>query len=117
MDLQVHRDTEFHWYMLQTANGFENAVKNTIAQRIAVDKRLQLSINETFVPLMQGETSVRESSVMPSYIFLRMKMDKFLHQMISEIQYVVAFVGGDHGGRSAAGNMLGTRGFVYIMLT
>jgi len=111
-DLEVHRDGEFKWYMLQTANGFEHAVATAIQQNVVVSE-LQDQIRETFVPIMQGETSVREGSVMPSYIFIKMRMEKKIHKLVSDLQYVVNFVGADHGGRGPSGGMVGTRGFVW----
>jgi transcription antitermination factor NusG len=61
--------------------------------------------SQVFVPILEGETSVRESSVMPSYIFVRMRMSQDLHFLISSLQYVVSFVGSDRGGRSMSGQM------------
>mgnify|MGYP002037283993 CR=1 FL=1 len=54
-----------------------------------------------FVPILEGETSIRESSVMPSYIFIRMRMSAALHFLISDMQYVINFVGADRGGHKA----------------
>ena len=68
-----------------------------------------------FVPILEGETSIRESSVMPSYIFIRMRMSAALHFLISDMQYVINFVGADRGGRSMSGQMVGNRGFVRPM--
>jgi len=110
-DLQVRNEEELHWYMLQTANGFERAVERTINMAVAA-QGLENKIDRVFVPILEGETSVRESSVMPQYIFIRMRMDSKLHFLISNMQYVTSFVGADHGGRSAAGQMDGNRGFV-----
>ena len=93
-DKEVQRDEDLRWYMLQTANGFEGTVSRTI-EMAAVTQRLQDKIDKVFVPLLEGETSVRESSVMPSYIFVRMRMNEQLYQFISEMQYVVNFVGAD----------------------
>lgn len=43
--------------------------------------------------------------MMPSYIFVRMRMEKELHFLISSLQYVVSFVGADLGGRTLSGQM------------
>jgi len=110
-DLQVQNEEEFKWYMLQTANGFERGVERTI-NMATVAQRLTKKIDRVFVPILEGETSVRENSVMPSYIFIRMRMDAKLHFFISNMQYVISFVGFDRGGRSATGQMVGNRGFV-----
>jgi len=111
-DLTVHQDTQMHWYMLQTANGFEGTVERSLNMMIDVHQ-LESQIEEVFVPILEGETSIRMSSVMPSYIFVRMKMSRELHQQITSMQFVLNFVGADRGGRSRGGQMDGTRGFVW----
>jgi hypothetical protein len=113
-DVQVQREQELRWYMLQTANGFERSVERTINMCITAN-RLQNQIERVWVPILEGETSVRENSVMPSYIFVRMQMDENLHFLISDMQYVINFVGSDRGGRSMSGQMQGNRGFVRPM--
>jgi len=110
-DVEVTPRGELRWYMLQTANGFEGTVQRTL--QMAIDaNRLSEDIEKIFVPILEGETSVRENSVMPSYIFVRMRMSKNLYQMVSNLQYVVNFVGADNGGRSRNNQMVGNRGFV-----
>lgn len=113
-DMQVPNEEKLRWYMLQTANGFERAVERTINMAVTA-QRLTDKIERVFVPITEGETSVRESSVMPSYIFIRMRMDSKLHFLISNMQYVTSFVGSDRGGRSGSGQMDGNRGFVLPM--
>lgn len=113
-DMQVQMQEELRWYMLQTANGFEGAVARNL-NMIVKAQRLESKIASVFVPLMEGESSVRESSVMPSYIFVQMRMDAALHFLISDMQYVINFVGADRGARSATGQMVGSRGFVRPM--
>ena len=113
-DMQVKRADDMRWYMLQTANGFERSVERTINMAIKA-QRLEDKIERVWVPILEGETSVRESSVMPSYIFVRMQMSSSLHFLISEMQFVINFVGADRGGRSMSGQMVGNRGFVRPM--
>ena len=108
---EVLPSNELRWYMVQTANGFERAVERTIGQVIDA-QNMQDDIEKVFVPVTEGESSVRDASVMPSYIFVKMRMDKELHQMITSFQYVVNFVGNDRGGTSFSGQPDGTRGFV-----
>lgn len=150
-DMQVQREDDMKWYLIQTANGFERAVERTInmainAQKLhkkidkvrcatrhrehpapcacasrcaALSARAHASrcppCAQVWVPILEGETSVRESSVMPSYIFIHMRMDENLHFLISDMQYVINFVGADRGGRSMTGQMVGNRGFVRPM--
>ena len=49
------------------------------------------SIGRVFVPIEEGATSVRENSVMPSYIFVRMEMNPRLYFLITQLQYVINF--------------------------
>jgi len=113
-DMQVQQVEESEWYMLQTANGFERAVERTLNLNIAA-QGLEDKIERVWVPILEGETSVRDSSVMPSYIFIKMRMDANLHFLITDMQYVINFVGADRGGRSMGGQMAGNRGFVRPM--
>jgi transcription antitermination factor NusG len=113
-DMQIQREADMQWYMLQTANGFERSVEASVNMAIRA-QRLESKIEKVWVPILEGETSVRDSSVMPSYIFIRMAMDENLHFLISDMQYVINFVGADRGGRSMGGQMAGNRGFVRPM--
>ena len=108
-DTEVTQRPELQWYMLQTANGFEAAVARTLTQAIQV-KGLSNDITKIWVPLLAGETTVRDNSIMPSYIFVRMRMTKNLHAFVQSMNYVVSFVGADHGGRSSSNQMVGNRG-------
>ena len=110
-EFEVIPEENFKWYMLQTANGFEGTVARTIQQAINAG-RLNRDVEKVFVPILEGETSVRESSVMPSYLFIRMRMAKNVYQLVSNLNYVVNFVGSDKGGRTANNQMIGNRGFV-----
>ena len=113
-DMEIKSAENLEWYMLQTANGFEGAVERTINMMVHAN-RMHDEIEQVFVPLLEGESSVRESSVMPSYIFVRMRMTQELHFLISSLNYVVSFVGADRGGRTVSGQMQGSRGFVRPM--
>ena len=112
-DNEVQKTGTIDWYMLQTANGFEGSVARTLRQAIAGP--LKGDVEKVFVPLLEGETTVRDNSVMPSYIFVRMRMNKNLYQVVSNMNYVINFVGADYGGRTMNGQMIGSRGFVKPM--
>ena len=113
IDNEVQKTGSIDWYMLQTANGFEGSVARTMRQAIAGP--LKGDVEKVFIPLLEGETTVRDNSVMPSYIFVRMRMNKNLYQVVSNMNYVINFVGADYGGRSLNGQMRGSRGFVKPM--
>ena len=111
-DQEVHSDTELKWYMLQTANGFEGTVERMLRNAIDV-QHLEDEIAEIYVPMAPSDTSVRDSSRMPSYLFIRMRMNQELHSFITGMTYVIQFVGADHGLRNRSGQMAGGRGFVW----
>ena len=113
IDNEVQKTGTIDWYMLQTANGFEGSVARTMRQAIAGP--LKGEVEKVFIPLLEGETTVRDNSVMPSYIFVRMRMNKNLYQVVSNMNYVINFVGADYGRRSMNGQMSGGRGFVKPM--
>ena len=104
IDNEVQKTGSVDWYMLQTANGFEGSVARTMRQAIAGP--LKGDVEKVFIPLLEGETTVRDNSVMPSYLFVRMRMNKDLYQVVSNMNYVINFVGADYGGRSLNGQVL-----------
>jgi hypothetical protein len=64
-DMQVQREEDMRWYMLQTANGFEGAVERNINMMIKA-QRLASKIKRVWVPMLEGGTSVRPSAALPS---------------------------------------------------
>ena len=111
---QIQREGDMRWYMIQTANGFERAVETSINMAIRA-QRLESKIEKVWVPILEGETLGARLVGHAVYIFIRMVMDASLHFLISDMQYVINFVGADLGGRSTAGQMTGNRGFVRPM--
>ena len=87
-----------NWYIVQTFSGFEHKVaeklKETIKKRDLSDK-----ISEVLVPIHEitevkrGKRVKRKKKYFPSYVLVKMEMNKELYHMIKNIQKVTGFLG------------------------
>ena len=87
-----------NWYIVQTFSGFEHKVaeklKETIKKRDLNDK-----ISEVLVPIHEvtevkrGKRVQRKKKYFPSYVLVKMEMNKELYHMIKNIQKVTGFLG------------------------
>ena len=87
-----------NWYIVQTFSGFEQKVaeklKETIKKRDLEDK-----ISEVLVPIHEvtevkrGKRVQRKKKYFPSYVLVKMEMNKELYHMIKNIQKVTGFLG------------------------
>ena len=87
-----------NWYIVQTFSGFEQKVaeklKETIKKRDLKDK-----ISEVLVPIHEvtevkrGKRVQRKKKYFPSYVLVKMEMNKELYHMIKNIQKVTGFLG------------------------
>ena len=87
-----------NWYIVQTFSGFEQKVAETIKENIK-NKELNDKIEEVLVPMHEitevkrGKRVQRKKKYFPSYILVRMEMNKDLYHMIKNIQKVTGFLG------------------------
>tara|TARA_B100001750_G_scaffold231980_1_gene230654 strand:+ start:164 stop:691 length:528 start_codon:yes stop_codon:yes gene_type:complete len=87
-----------NWYIVQTFSGFEQKVAETIKDTIKA-KELSEKIEEVLVPMHEvtevkrGKRVQRKKKYFPSYVLVRMEMDKELYHMIKNIQKVTGFLG------------------------
>ena len=87
-----------NWYIVQTFSGFEQKVAETIKDSIAT-KDLSSKIEEVLVPMHEvtevkrGKRVQRKKKYFPSYVLVKMEMDKELYHMIKNIQKVTGFLG------------------------
>ena len=87
-----------NWYIVQTFSGFEQKVAETLKDTIKV-KELSEKIDEVLVPMHEvtevkrGKRVQRKKKYFPSYVLVRMEMDKDLYHMIKNIQKVTGFLG------------------------
>tara|TARA_Y100000590_G_C15416020_1_gene899497 strand:- start:139 stop:663 length:525 start_codon:yes stop_codon:yes gene_type:complete len=87
-----------NWYIVQTFSGFEQKVSDTIKDIIKT-KNLTEKIVEVLVPIHQvtevkrGKRVQRKKKYFPSYVLVKMEMNKELYHMIKNIQKVTGFLG------------------------
>ena len=87
-----------NWYIVQTFSGFEQKVAETLKETIKA-KELKEQIDEVLVPIHEvtevkrGKRVQRKKKYFPSYILVKMEMNKELYHMIKNIQKVTGFLG------------------------
>ena len=87
-----------NWYIVQTFSGFEQKVKQTLKETIET-KELSEKIGEILVPMHEvtevkrGKRVQRKRKYFPSYILVKMEMNKELYHMVKNIQKVTGFLG------------------------
>ena len=87
-----------NWYIVQTFSGFEQKVAETIKENIK-NNELNDKIDEVLVPMHEvtevkrGKRVQRKKKYFPSYIIVKMEMNKELYHMIKNIQKVTGFLG------------------------
>ena len=87
-----------NWYIVQTFSGFEQKVAETIKEKIK-KKELNDKITDVVVPIHEvtvvkkGKRVQKKKKYFPSYVLLKMEMNKELYHMIKNIQKVTGFLG------------------------
>ena len=87
-----------NWYIVQTFSGSEQKVAETLKDKIK-KQQLENKIEEVLVPIHEvtevsrGKRVQRKKKYFPSYVLVKMDMDKELYHMIKNIQKVTGFLG------------------------
>ena len=87
-----------NWYILQTFSSFEQKVADIIKEMIK-KKELEDKITDVIVPdhevtvVKKGKRVQKKKKYFPSYVLLKMEMNKELYHMIKNIQKVTGFLG------------------------
>ena len=87
-----------NWYIVQTFSGFEQKIAETLKDMIQ-KKKLDDKIGEVLVPIHEvtvvkkGKRVQKKKKYFPSYILVKMEMNKELYHMIKNIQKVTGFLG------------------------
>ena len=87
-----------NWYIVQTFSGFEQKVAEVLKETIQ-KKGLNDQISEVLVPVHEvtivkkGKRVQRKKKYFPSYVLVKMEMNKELYHMIKNIQKVTGFLG------------------------
>ena len=89
-----------NWYIIQTFSGFEQKVAETLKDIIKnKEKLLEDKIEEVLVPthevtvVKRGKRVQRKKKYFPSYVLVKMEMNKELYHMIKNINKVTGFLG------------------------
>tara|TARA_B100000686_G_scaffold335141_1_gene403369 strand:+ start:256 stop:783 length:528 start_codon:yes stop_codon:yes gene_type:complete len=89
-----------NWYIVQTFSGFEHKVADTLKETIKA-KELSEKITDVIVPVHEvtevkrGKRVQRKKKYFPSYVLVKMEMNKELYHMIKNIQKVTGFLGSE----------------------
>ena len=87
-----------NWYIVQAFSGFEQKVADTIKESTKI-KEFNDKIDEVLVPMHEitevkrGKRVQRKKKYFPSYILVKMEMNKDIYHMIKNIQKVTGFLG------------------------
>ena len=87
-----------NWYIVQTFSGFEQKVAETLKDTIK-KRELENQIEDVLVPVHEvtevkrGKRVQRKKKYFPSYVLVKMEMNKELYHMIKNIQKVTGFLG------------------------
>jgi len=87
-----------NWYIVQTFSGFEHKVAKTLKEIIRKNN-LDEKISEVLVPIHEvtevkrGKRVQRKKKYFPSYVLVKMEMNKELYHIIKNIQKVTGFLG------------------------
>ena len=89
-----------NWYIVQTFSGFEQKVAETLKDTIKKkEKLLEDKIEDVLVPthevteVKRGKRVQRKKKYFPSYVLVKMEMNKEFYHMIKNIQKVTGFLG------------------------
>ena len=86
------------WYIVQPFSGFEQKIAETLKDVIN-KRKLSDKIEDVQVPMHEvtevrrGKRVQRKKKYFPSYILVKMEMNKSLYHMIKDIQKVTGFLG------------------------
>ena len=70
-----------NWYSLRVMSGRENKVKDTIFRELGFEKDLKGNVEEILIPtenivdIKNGKKTVKEKSLLPGYILVKMLMN------------------------------------------
>ena len=88
-----------NWYSLRVMSGKENKVKDTIFRELDFEKDLKANVEEILIPtenivdIKNGKKIVKEKSLLPGYILVKMVMNNETKFFIESVDGVMSFVG------------------------
>ncbi len=88
-----------NWYSLRVMSGKENKVKDTIFRELDFKNDLKANVEEILIPtenivdIKNGKKTVKEKSLLPGYILVKMTMNNETKFFIESVDGVMSFVG------------------------
>ena len=88
-----------NWYSLRVMSVKENKVKDTIFRELDFEKDLKPNVEEILIPtenivdIKNGKKTVKEKSLLPLYVLVKMIMNNETKFFIENIDGVMSFVG------------------------
>ena len=88
-----------NWYSLRVMSGKENKVKDSIFRELDFVKDLKANVEEILIPtenivhIKDGKKTVKEKSLLPGYMLVKMMMNNETKFFIENINGVMSFVG------------------------
>ncbi len=89
------------WYVVQVYTGFEEAVKDSLVNRIATEDCQDL-FGDVLVPTGEasyfptGEEEVEREKIFPGYVLVQMEMTGEAFQLVTSVPRVAKFLGGNN---------------------
>jgi len=87
-----------NWYIVQAYSGFEKKVVESIKDVLAQNK-LEANLGEILVPthevteVKKGKRTKKQKKYFPSYVLVKLDMNKQVYHLIKNIQKVSGFLG------------------------
>ena len=88
-----------NWYIVQTFSGFEQKVAETLKDTLKKNESLNDKIDDVLVPthevteVKRGKRVQRKKKYFPSYVLVKMEMNKELYHLVKNIHKVTGFLG------------------------
>jgi len=96
---KIYESVDMNWYSLRVMSGKENKVKDTIFRELDFEKDLKANVEEILIPtenivdIKNGKKTVKEKSLLPGYILVKMIMNNETKFFIESVDGVMSFVG------------------------
>jgi transcriptional antiterminator NusG len=94
------KGAELQWFVVQVYSGFELKVKKTLEERIRSHSMSAcfgeiLVPQETVVEVVKGQKRTANKRFLPSYVLVRMALDRDTWHLVKDTPKVTGFLGGD----------------------
>ncbi|MBN2363502.1 KOW motif-containing protein [candidate division WOR-3 bacterium] len=97
-------DAEAKWFTIHVYSGSEKKVEKMILEMVKENAEIGKNIHEVYTPIKKSSKVIRSSksvkrvvkpkNLYPGYIFIRMRPEKEVISMISDLPNVISFLGG-----------------------